>query len=85
MARYVGHLVGWVEVKRVLSLRALPKPITLAPERSMGFGKTREERVLPLPILHSYRTPAPARLEHLSERTTETQMTMSNLVRLYKN
>jgi len=51
----------------------------------MGFGKTREERVLPLPILHSYRTPAPASLEHLSERTTETQMTMSNLVRLYKN
>ena len=46
-------LVGWVEEKRVLSLRALPKPIILRPESMMGFAITREGRVIALPILRA--------------------------------
>ena len=55
MARYVGHLVGWVEVKRVLSLRALPKPI-VARVQDDGFRKKQRVKnalFFALPILHS--------------------------------
>src|SRR5882724_1955773 len=43
--------VGWVELLRNPS--TTPKPIILRPLRLMGFGKSREERALPLPILRS--------------------------------
>src|SRR5882724_1579599 len=45
------RIVGWVEEKRVLSLRAFPKPIIRARGRMMGFAATREGRVVALPIL----------------------------------
>src|SRR5205814_1701401 len=52
----VGKVVGWVEEKRVLSLRAFPKPIIHGKAVDGFRKKTREERVFfALPILR--RTP----------------------------
>ena len=47
----MNEIVGWVEEKRVLSLRVLPKPIADLRRRMMGFAITREERIIALPIL----------------------------------
>jgi len=44
------RLVGWVELF-AKPINHKPNPIILRSEALMGFGKAREERALPLPIL----------------------------------